>query len=100
VEYTLEDFNNKLAHVEIVPISRPHHRRSFREPVLDLSVGRRLCKYDKHAGQLLVIAVKELLLGGRSTPMTQARCEAFFEDDSNFALEGVLVSGGHFELDG
>jgi len=100
VEYTLNDFNNKLAHVEIVPISRPHHRRSFREPVLDLSVGRRLCKYDKHAGELLVIAVKELLLGGRSTPMTQARCEAFFDNDRNFALDGVLVSGGHFGLEG
>ena len=100
VEYTRDDWSGKLAHIEIVPESRPAHRRSFREPVLDLSAGRSLFEYDKNAGQLLVLNVKELLLGGRSTPMTQARCEAFFDDDRNFALGGVLVSDGHLGLEG
>jgi hypothetical protein len=100
VEYTCDDWVWKVVHVEIVPESRPPHRRSFRKPVLDLSAGRGIGDYDKLGGELAVIEVKDLLLGGRERRMTQARCEAFFDDDRNFALGGVLVSDGHLGLEG
>jgi hypothetical protein len=88
VEYTVADHAHKLAHVEVVPVSREPHRRSFRKPVVDLCAARELQEYDKNGGALLVLLVKHLHLGGRSTPMTAARCEAFFDDDSNFDMAG------------
>jgi len=99
VEYTCDDWIWKVVHVEIVPESRPPHRRSFRNPVLDLSAGRGIGDYDKLGGELAVIAVKDLLLGGRDTRMTQARCEAFFDNDRNFALNAVLKTSGPIGLD-
>lgn len=55
--------------------------------VIDLSVPRQIKAYDKSGGQLLVRVVKLYLFGSSTARLTARRCEAFFDDDTNFVLE-------------
>ncbi len=77
----------KFGALDIVPRSRPLHEGSspaFRSDFIDLSVPRRIAKYDKRGCKMLVDSVKFHLFGNAKTKMTRQRCEAFFDDASNF----------------
>jgi hypothetical protein len=88
-EYYLHQPTGKFAHVEVVPVSRPHHEGSsptFRKDVIDLSVPRQIAPYDKLGCKNLISSVKSVLFGSASVRMTKERCEAFFDDLANFRL--------------
>ena len=88
-EYGSDPSRGKFANVEVVPEDRPSHRgstRTVRLPYFDLSVPRQFAKYDKSGCKLLVAALKVYLFGDPGYCLTKQRCEAFFENDSNFDL--------------
>ena len=87
-EYAGHAPTGKFANLEIVPASRPPHQGStptFRKDVIDLSVPRKIAPYDKLGCRNLISSVK-LVLFGKSARMTKERCEAFFDDMTNFRL--------------
>lgn len=89
VEYGIDATQGKFANVEIVPKDRRPHQgstRTMRLPHFDLSVPRRFARYDKAGGKALVHALKVYVFGDGDCHLTKERCEAFFEDDSNFDL--------------
>lgn len=86
-EYVIHPGVSKFADLRFVPKSRPKHEggsQTFRMDHIDLSVPRRISKYDKMGGRMLVAAVKEHYFGSASARMTRKRCEQFFEDKHNF----------------
>lgn len=88
-EYSVCQKDGRFANVEVVPASRCPHQGSsptMRLPFFDLSVPRRLCAYDKAGGRALVGALKVYVFGDPDYRLTKERCEAFFDDDSNFVL--------------
>jgi hypothetical protein len=86
-EYVVHPPTQKFAHMEIVPASRPQHQGSsptFQKNVIDLSVPRKIASYDKLGCRNLIASVKYALFGSKSARMSQKRCEAFFDDPTNF----------------
>ena len=58
--------------------------RAIRRPFFDLSFARQFAAYDKLGSGYITNAVKNSILGNPKYRMTKKRCEAFFEDPSNF----------------
>jgi len=88
VEYTIHPGVGKLADVSVVPVRRPAHEgasSTYRTDHFDLSMPRKIAPYDKTGGKIILDAIKHHVFGNRNARLTRARCEAFFEDDSNFA---------------
>jgi hypothetical protein len=86
--YVLDPATGKVAGVEFLPKGQPHRGGGFgtiRDEVIDLSVPRTVAHYDKTGGKLVTRAVKSVLFPGVGR-VTQQRLEAFFDDDSNFAI--------------
>jgi hypothetical protein len=91
VEYAIHPHARKLADVSVVPASTPRHEGSsptYVEDVLDLSMARKISSYDKLGGQIIVRALKFHVFGNENVRLTRQRCERFFNDDSNFAVQG------------
>jgi hypothetical protein len=87
VRYYIDPNVGKLANVEVIEASRSPHVGSSatRESLFfDLSMARRISRYDKTGGRFVVSAIKAHVLGGRTTRLTKERCEAFFEEPRNF----------------
>lgn len=75
--------------IEIVPKDRPLHQgatRVFREPLINLSVVRRIRSYDKTGCKLLIKQLKHILFGNGNIRLTKKKCEDFFSNDANFDL--------------
>jgi hypothetical protein len=89
VEHVIHHPTNKYAHFELVPESRPRHIGSsatFREKLLDMSVPRKIAKYDKLGCKSLVGSLKHYFFNSESARMTRERCEAFFDEPKHFHL--------------
>jgi hypothetical protein len=87
-EYYVHAPTGKFSHMVVVPKSQPRHEGSspaIRRDVIDLSVPRQISSYDKLGGKNMLSSVKSVLFGG-SARMTKDRCEAFFDNPSNFRL--------------
>jgi hypothetical protein len=87
VQYTIHPIVEKLADVDLVPHSRPAHEGSSptqRKHCFDLSFGRELANYDKTGADIIIRAIKFHYFGDCGYRMTKARCEAFFDEPSNF----------------
>jgi hypothetical protein len=52
--------------------------------VIDVSVPRRVAKYDKTGCMSLVASLKFHLFGGKAARVTKERAESFFSNPSNF----------------
>ena len=90
VEYAIHPHAGKLADVSVVPASTPRHDGSSAilvEKFLDLSMARQIAPYDKLGGQIIVRALKFHVFGNENVRFTRQRCENFFNDDSNFAVQ-------------
>lgn len=88
-EYFVHPPTGKFGDMEVVPASRPLHQgssRAFRKDVIDLSVPRKIARYDKLGCRTLVSSAKHVLFGSTSARMTKERCEAFFDNAENFAV--------------
>ena len=88
-EYIVDPRRHNFRGLDLVPVSRPPHKGysiTFRSPVIDMALVRQIANYDKSGYQRLVRDIKRYVLGNRSIRMTRSRCEAFFDDDANFAL--------------
>ena len=88
-EYGIDPALGTFANVEIVLDDRPTHQGStptIRLPYFDLSVPRRLARYDKSGCKALVRALKVYVFGDGDYQLTRKRCEEFFENDANFVL--------------
>ena len=88
-EYIVDPRNHNFRGLDLVPASRPPHQgysQTFRLPVIDMAKVWEIAKYDKSGYQRLISDLKLLLFGSRRVRMTKQRCEAFFDDDANFAL--------------
>lgn len=88
VEYVIHPSSDKFSHFEIIPEDRPHHQGSsgtLRKSFIDISVPRMFAPYDKLGCKHLIICLKRFVFGDGPVRLTQKRCEAFFEDESNFA---------------
>jgi hypothetical protein len=86
-EYIIDRPTMKFAHMELVPLDRPHHEGAsptFRKDVIDLSVPRQIIPYDKLGCSHMLSSVKYYLFGNESTRMTKKRCEDFFDNSDNF----------------
>ena len=87
VEYLVHHPTNKFSHFDIVPRDLPLHKGSspaFRSSAIDMSVPRRIAKYDKTGCKSLVSSLKFYFFGSKSARITKARAEAFFSDSTNF----------------
>ena len=88
-EYIVDPRRHNFRGLDLVPISRPPHQgysQTFRLPVIDMAKIWEIAKYDKGGYQRLISDLKLYLFGSRRVRMTKQRCEAFFDDDANFAL--------------
>ena len=88
-EYIVDPRNHNFRGLDLVPASRPPHQgysQTFRLPVIDMAKVWEIAKYDKSGYQRLISDLKLYLFGSRRVRMTKQRCEAFFDDDANFAL--------------
>jgi hypothetical protein len=86
--YVLHPVNGKVVGVECLPKGQPYRGGgvgTIRNDVIDLSVPRRLSHYDKTGGKFVACVAKSVLFPGVGR-VTQQRLEAFFDDDSNFAI--------------
>ena len=89
VEYTVHKPTHKFNGLDLVPESKPYHKGSsvtFRRSVIDMSLVRRIAKYDKLGYKRLIRDLKHLLFGDSQIRMTKRRCEDFFSDHTNFDL--------------
>jgi len=86
-EYVIH-YTTTVCGMEIVPRSKPlYDASSDRKDVIDLSMPHRYKNYDKLGAKFLLKNAKEYLFGDSKYYLTRARCEAFFEDNSNFMLD-------------
>ena len=88
VEYILHQPTGKFSHFEIVPTDKPGHEGispTFRTLLIDMSVPRRIAKYDKLGGKALLSSLKLCMFSNSSARVTKKRCEDFFNKPSNFA---------------
>ena len=88
VEYFIHQPTGKFSHFEIVPADRPSHEgisRTFRTPLIDMSVPRRIAEYDKLGGKELISSLKFYIFGSHSVRLTKKKCGDFFNDPSYFA---------------
>lgn len=83
-------FGRKLSHVEVgyaADMDRSEDRGVLRRPVLDLSVAHATSNRDKLGSRVLLDVVKAYVFMPKGwRRVTKDRGEAFFNDDSNFAL--------------
>jgi len=85
VEYNF--FDGKSYGFDIVEKSRPQHAGStvtIRGQQIDMSVPMRVKGYDKLGYKLFIGSLKSAIFGKANVRMTKEKCEAFFDDDSNF----------------
>ena len=88
-EYIIDPRNHNFRGLDLVPASRPQHQgysQTFRLPVINMAKVREIATYDKAGYHRLIGDLKLCLFGSRRVRMTKQRCEAFFDDDANFAL--------------
>lgn len=57
---------------------------------LDLSIVRKHAHYDKLGNELLLKCFKVFYFGSRDTRLTRKRCEAFFDEPTNFDLAALI----------
>lgn len=75
---------------EIIDENQPYYEggRSIRGGnVIDLYYSYGSKKYDKLGGRLMIKSLKYWVFGDENIKLTKAKCEAFFDDDSNFVLK-------------
>ena len=86
VEYVIHPGVEKLADVIVVPADQTANDGvgSIYRDYFDLSMARKIAPYDKTGGKIMLRAIKLYVFGKANAYLTQARCEAFFADDSNF----------------
>jgi hypothetical protein len=86
-EYIIHPPTGKFSYMDIIPAGQDVHEGSsptFRRPVMDLSVPRKIAPFDKLGSRTLLSRVKLELFGSKSARMTQKRCEEFFDNPDNF----------------
>lgn len=97
-DYFMHPPTRKFDDMMIVPATRPQDHRKhliWRKKVIDLAMAHLMGSYDKAGSAILLACAKRALvdkLGGltkteRLPRMTKKRCEAFFDDPSNFCIE-------------
>jgi hypothetical protein len=89
VEYLVHRPTMKFGRFEVVPRSRELHEGgspAFRSDLIDMSVPRRIAKYDKLGCKSLIASLKHYLFGGEAARITRARAESFFADAANFRI--------------
>ncbi len=90
VEYFIHPAQNKFSYFSIVPKDKPLHvgsSKAFRSTVIDMKIPSLYNKYDKSGFKRFLECLKLDYFGDKSYKMTKARCEDFFNDDSNFAAK-------------
>ncbi len=90
VEYFIHPSQNKFSHFSIVSKDKPLHVGSsstHRSEVINMRYPRLLNTYDKSGCKRLLKCLKQDYFGKESYKMTKARCEDFFNNDSNFAAK-------------
>ncbi len=90
IEYLIHPPTGKFGRFEIVEKSTPLHvggSPAFRLKVIDLTVVKSFKNYDKLGSGIMIDCLKATYYGTRSYKMTKQRCEAFFNDDSNFLIQ-------------
>ena len=88
VEYFVHKPSGKFSGFRVIPSSTPNHggsSSSFKDKVIDMSVPRKLARYDKWGCKQLLSSLKLYVFGNKSVHMTKKRCEDFFDTSSNFA---------------
>jgi len=77
----------RFAIMEIVPEKQePTGGHCSRKKMIDLRIPFNIKSYDKLGNSLLIKNVKGFLFQNSKLRMTRKRCEAFFDNDSNFVL--------------
>ncbi|RYD70769.1 MAG: hypothetical protein EOP84_26125 [Verrucomicrobiaceae bacterium] len=90
IEHMVDFPSRKYGGFLVVPASKESHQGSsqtLRRDHLDMSIPRQIAAYDKTGGKLLVKCMKPIYFGSQSARPTKQRCEAFFNDESNFYLD-------------
>ena len=79
--------HGEFSRFDVIEADRPLHLGSsieVRAEYLDLSFIRRNKRYDKKGYRLLISSFKHHYFGSAAVRLTKKRCEAFFDDPSNF----------------
>lgn len=85
VEYFMAPRSRNFSHFHVVPRDQPEHQDGSRSDFIDLCASWHANPKDKGGYKLLIWHVKEHLFGNGNVKMSREKCEAFFDDDSNFA---------------
>ena len=86
VEYVVPGHIGKLTDVVVVPVAelREDFVEGVHEGWFDLYLPRLISPYDKTGNKIMLRAIRHYVFGNEKARLTKARCEAFFDDDSNF----------------
>jgi len=87
VYYYIDRTSGKVANVEVVGADHGPHVGSSgtrQTSYFDISVPRKLAPYDKTGGKFVIGAIKHHVFGNSRAQLTKAKCEAFFDDVTNF----------------
>lgn len=76
----------QIALIPKLPPELSYPRDIIVHDVIDMSVPRRLAKYDKSGYKIFLAQMKTILFGDPGIRMTKQRCEEFFDNDDNFDL--------------
>lgn len=88
VAFYLTDDRGKFVRLVLLPEKHAAYERGFTKTVIDLNVPTQQAPYDKKGTKQIVADLKEIYFGGKSQRMTKERCEAFYDDEKNFDLDG------------
>lgn len=86
VEYYLSP-DGKFSHFDIVESGRPRHigsSKTSRAEKVDFAYVRQTRDYDKLGYKLFIKSFKYFYFGSETARLSQAKCEAFFDDGANF----------------
>jgi hypothetical protein len=85
-QYVVHRPTGKIQELNLIEPSAHRTEHATYRNVIDLSVPREFAGYDKSGCHQLIRNVKFYVFGAATARMTRQRCEAFFDDDDNFAL--------------
>lgn len=89
IEYRLHG-DYTIVGFEVVDINKPFYQGGHRQigyNVIDFSIPRSIKGYDKLGYKLFIKSFKFWVFEDEDIRLTKAKCEAFFDDDSNFVLK-------------
>lgn len=92
VEYAIDRHTGRFEGMSLVPtcvVRDGGSSHSLIRGVIDMSIPHQQCPRDKGGNKIMIRDIKEIVFGSPKYRLTKKFLEAFFNNDDNFALDGI-----------